>query len=1100
MILTIEQNPSVLDKILFSFNTRDANNNTIDPYKVDNIKIYFIERDFASTGNKEYSSDFYNNRDFVKLETHDNDSSAIDGLKTNFITKYSPIVQGTLTGTVFKNNSVINAFKVDAKNNFIITDTAEQQSQEYKITCGSVDLETGSVVLEWNQNPGSFAVQLNYEYKKSSGNDFFYYKEAKPVKIVGSEDYPAWLSTDLSNSLIEKSDCSIGSFSYTWDATGSREGDYFICYTWTPYPGIQSLSSHEKFYLSASTEINTSIPSHQTNPNKYEILLDRYLPEMFKTTISEQDKTPGVLGQFNKSIAQGFTFLEDMANQIIDLFDANSINESMINYLSNTLDLKLKSSDPTLWRRQIKEAIPLFKKKGSIQAIKESFSQAGMKLLRLTNFWQIKSSCFQVDSFFYESKLNNSFILSRKPIVDNSEYAPRVFLTKMGSTEPIELNFINTIEKDADRPTKINWISSYSLENGDIVRFEYYYRIPNNEKEKLIEDYIKSLPLLDERDEKAVIKDAQVFQEYPLKNWNARLIREDDPLLDSIITEKHPFHENLVFGKVRTEFPYSENVYNMEEYNGSIVDSSNPCDIDKDFIDPCSHCRSGKFDIDLEIEGLSSDRILEAKEIISESFPFHAVLKTINIFGSNTEFVTPPIEDLEILLQYKYQESAISGGLNVFQRNKYLENLKNRNELSDKNSSGSYSAKFYNKEIVLLCPNFNFNSLSISENCYVNIFSPSTNSGRYPVIKKNKNQLTISGIAEPLNSSPFYFRVYNELLQSNISLTRNDWVELEDRSVDFEKIAADAQQIKININNQYYLFDIIKFINNHKILIKNNDLVINQDISVNYKIINRNNEEIILKNNTKNSSCLIKYTNNSAVEFSGDFPSKAVLKNYKNILEFAVNNIQYSCEVTGFDENYVYIKDYNGGNFGSMPAKFQQILIDKEWGGLYYNGVLAKINGNLKNILGIEDEPKSSTDSIKEDYAIRINTKNDYYFISDINYDENLDITVLNLSGFFDNFGTEETDGLDLQTTIYKYTKKAVYLTDDDTSKQVFFHGVNRTSNEQITNKQKSKSSEIESVSALSKQKDGVTDCFEQNENIQILITNLDGTKERKEL
>ena len=368
-----------------------------------------------------------------------------------------------------------------------------------------------------------------------------------------------------------------------------------------------------------------------------------------------------------------------------------------------------------------------------------------MKLLRLTNFWQIKSSCFQVDSFFYESKLNNSFILSRKPIVDNSEYAPRVFLTKMGSTEPIELNFINTIEKDADRPTKINWISSYSLENGDIVRFEYYYRIPNNEKEKLIEDYIKSLPLLDERDEKAVIKDAQVFQEYPLKNWNARLIREDDPLLDSIITEKHPFHENLVFGKVRTEFPYSENVYNMEEYNGSIVDSSNPCDIDKDFIDPCSHCRSGKFDIDLEIEGLSSDRILEAKEIISESFPFHAVLKTINIFGSNTEFVTPPIEDLEILLQYKYQESAISGGLNVFQRNKYLENLKNRNELSDKNSSGSYSAKFYNKEIVLLCPNFNFNSLSISENCYVNIFSPSTNSGRYPVIKKNKNQLTISG-------------------------------------------------------------------------------------------------------------------------------------------------------------------------------------------------------------------------------------------------------------------------------------------------------------------------------------------------------------------
>jgi len=52
-----------------------------------------------------------------------------------------------------------------------------------------------------------------------------------------------------------------------------------------------------------------------------------------------------------------------MANQLIDLFDANALHESLLNYLSNLFAIKLRSSDPTLWRRQIKEAIPLFKKR-----------------------------------------------------------------------------------------------------------------------------------------------------------------------------------------------------------------------------------------------------------------------------------------------------------------------------------------------------------------------------------------------------------------------------------------------------------------------------------------------------------------------------------------------------------------------------------------------------------------------------------------------------------------------------------------------------------------------------------------------------------------
>ena len=72
-----------------------------------------------------------------------------------------------------------------------------------------------------------------------------------------------------------------------------------------------------------------------------------------------------MLQELNFSVAKGFTFLEDQTNQMGDLLDANSTHESLLGYLSRFFALDLYSSDPTLWRRQIKNAVPLFKNKGT---------------------------------------------------------------------------------------------------------------------------------------------------------------------------------------------------------------------------------------------------------------------------------------------------------------------------------------------------------------------------------------------------------------------------------------------------------------------------------------------------------------------------------------------------------------------------------------------------------------------------------------------------------------------------------------------------------------------------------------------------------------
>jgi hypothetical protein len=85
----------------------------------------------------------------------------------------------------------------------------------------------------------------------------------------------------------------------------------------------------------------------------------------------------------------------------------------------------------------------------------------------------------------------------------------------------------------------------------------------------------------------------------------------------------------------------------MDTYNGSLRDSQSPCDIDKDFIDECSYCQSGKFNVDIEIEELSNDRIEEAKDIISEYVPFHCVLHSMNISGLINDFIVPPLENIE---------------------------------------------------------------------------------------------------------------------------------------------------------------------------------------------------------------------------------------------------------------------------------------------------------------------------------------------------------------------------------------------------------------------------------------------------------------------
>jgi hypothetical protein len=723
----ITDNPRITDTIVFELQTPDANGCfEANPYKIDNITIYYVERDFLGTNWGEYEK--------VK----------------------------------YRDDLVALAVVADKK------------------ACEDPTLENVAN-----------AQQVHNELESTAQRNTYYFKDAVVVHKIGTPTEPVWLSTDTDHAFItlipedEDGNPQYGHFEYRWNPEGRiREGDFFICWTWTPHPAGETLSAHQSFSIFGDPRAVITIPTHLTADQKYETLLERYLPEMYKQYISDADLTPEMTDKLNQAIALGFTTLEDLANQLIDLFDANAIHESLLVYLSNLFNLRLKSGDPTLWRRQIKEAIPLFKKKGTLGGLKEAFAQAGMKLNKMTRLWQVVSPYTWQESF--KVKDSPTFVLAKTIVEPLNPQNFGLWLRREGEDEYVEVSADNVMFEDTtcEFSTKMTWVgdeksvNGVSLFEGDIIRVLYQYA-PVPAGRQPVENYIRQLTLADTRDE--------FDQNYPLKNWNVRLIEEDDPLFDLIVSNRHPFREKLVFGQVRTEFPFSENIYNMEEYNGSTRDSNDPCFIDKNFLDPCGACVSSKYNIDVGVENLTDDRIAEIRDILKEYTPFHAVPHMINFEGEINEYVLSPVEEIEVLISFNKSEVVLSGDANPFFIRFIEDGLTvskvTRDELATQlEVVGTQTGTLYNEYVGLVALEENLEHLGLDLSSHeLEVLAPSPNAGTYTLTSLSNNHARLASTAvEPLNQSMFTFRLSNINYTTSVAIiTQDDVFKLSDNSVSY---------------------------------------------------------------------------------------------------------------------------------------------------------------------------------------------------------------------------------------------------------------------------------------------------------------------------
>lgn len=974
---TIQENPTITDTIVFEILTPDADGCFLaDPYKVEKVSIYYVERTFFSNNFAQYTKETIDDSLQAELE--------------------------------------------EAKATACIAPTAENLAEVNRI--------------------------LN-EIEKSKITETLNYNNAVAVAVYGSETLPAWLSTDTDNALIthvtedEDGNTLYGNFSLSWEPLGQKEGDYIINWLWKPYPGSDYLYESKLFTIYGNTQITTSIPTHFTQEDKYETLLERYLPEMFKVYLNQIDLTPEVLQEFNGAIAKGFTFLENQANQIVDLIDANATHESLLPYLSNLFNLKLRTTDPTLWRRQIKQAVPLFKKKGTYAGLVAALDQASITLNSFTKLWQVQSEYTYQEAFLVTDRAE--FELSRTMILPLDEDNFELYHRAADSDEWVELNSDYVDFSESDGIVTMIWIGDelsvdpITLGEDDEIRVIYEIVDVPSPSEQDIEDYIRTLDLMDQRDWRD--------QDYPYKNWNIRLIEEDDTLFDTIIPTKHPFQDAVTFGKVRTEFPYSENIYNMEEYNGSLRDSIDPCDIDKNFIETCKACQSSKYNVDLEIENLSDGRITEAISILEEFTPFHAVLHSTSISGGINEFVPSPIETIESLITIRFEQLVVSGNAqNIFNRT-MEEGLTNkqitRNMLAESELVVSDTATIYSENIIIYSPDVLLGTLSLDVDNLLQILAPHVKAGNYSVTDATTSYATAVGIVEPVSpGSSFSFNLSN-IIYSGTSATfsQNDLFYFDSDSTDLAELGVKSDwDVENDDDYTGAAWEILLplysgtpyTINN---ILPNGRIILNDPLMT-LPTSNQTGLSFTLYDDDSNivatgSDGNLYVDRRGEVDLSIDAAGDNVddFRNFVNVGYYlSKGTSQY--KISGFvkDEPYkLYISDYTGGAAAGQTFQIFKRLVTEELGYLDYKGLYLITSTDYEATLPIVNGVNPPSDvleenNFKENYLIKIGTY--FYQISEI------DGTTIWLSGPNFDVATLAGGGAPVDFDIYHFTKTEVTI------------------------------------------------------------------------
>ena len=827
------------------------------------------------------------------------------------------------------------------------------------------------------------------------------------IAVFGNDENPVWESSNPTNSILYKitdptSNIAFGHFGFKFKQNSLREGDYFLVCSWRPNVSLQKLNTNIFFSLLPDSYKYLTPANLRTDKSKYPELLNRYLPEVYKEKLSNLDLSPEILSKFNMAVGDSFENLENFANNISGLIDYNLIPDYFLAYLGNLYRLSFYSNDTIKWRRQIAKAVPNFKMKGTEKGLRSALSDAGINLVKLTQLYQIYSKYIWTEVFYISDPNINEFELSKQSLPVNSTNF-EVYLRK-GNGEFVQKTLNNISIINIQFVSVLMWLGE-PLKKGDTIKISYQIEPINDPLIQTLEDYLKTLPLADTRNDLENV--------YPPKNWNAKVVAENDPFFNELIPTKNPFHDPILFGQIRTDFAYSENIYNMDEYNGSLRDSNNPCDIDKNFIDPCSGFITTLFNCDLTIEDLSPDRINEALQIIKEYKPFHAVLHSLNYSGELNEYVLPPEENIEILISYYGVENLLANYPQMLFYRDMFEGLSSRkitrNMVAAQVNLGTNTVQGFNEKIVLYSPLVDFSGLSIGyrDNTLLEILSPSPNQGSYTVVNPQKNFIEIyeqALISQPINQSQFAYRLslinYSgtdiDVKQKNIyvfsdPILKNSILEYNVESK--KENPANPWKIKYftSYPSTFNIYDIDSINTDGSVVLKNDGTLpsLTQGIYINnitYELLNSSNVSIY----TSFDGSLFCYNNGIVTVNDGNFGNTKERLQVGDWFLYSPLSEQYQIIEYGFEDNVFVVCSWNNGDVTGQSGKILSRIVKESTGNLSYNGMFIEKPASLPTIFDPNAPNAVENNQFKENFILIINDNlykiEDYFTESSVDY------------------------------------------------------------------------------------------------------------------
>jgi len=100
----------------------------------------------------------------------ENETQTDGGGDTNatYVLEHTPVLPGTMTGTVYNGTDVTDTFVVDMNGSFTFTTVNHGVPHA---TSGTLDVTMGELQINWNSDPGANSVVVSYEYNMECNQD-----------------------------------------------------------------------------------------------------------------------------------------------------------------------------------------------------------------------------------------------------------------------------------------------------------------------------------------------------------------------------------------------------------------------------------------------------------------------------------------------------------------------------------------------------------------------------------------------------------------------------------------------------------------------------------------------------------------------------------------------------------------------------------------------------------------------------------------------------------------------------------------------------------------------------------------------------------------